>query len=825
MSRAQALSSISHNADSNQRRETSKDGKKYIMQQEGEVEILLPLSSTAKIENLQGKSALSNLSTGAEEAKQVVFYNPIQQFNRDLSVLAIKAFAQDTAARQLEKEEKKGSNSVRRRDRGRKRKRDESDAHAVPSEKGNDRLTIETVDYYGGLDTNQREENAVDPELLGGDQDKPTRKPEDSQTPASQAKMGSKEENSAPTQKHQRLVSTENPDPRDLNVRKKTIKGSDSSKFQFKVLDALSASGLRALRYAKEIPLVSSVNANDVSSSATDSIKLNMAHNKLNEKISTSTAGAIEHMQEAASPLHGPPRYYNVIDLDPYGTAAPFFDAAVRALADGGLLCITCTDAGVFASMGYLEKTFSLYGGLPMKGSQSHEGGLRLILNAIATSAARYGFAIEPLLSLSIDFYARVFVRVRRSPLDVKFLASKIMYVYNCDSGCGAWDIQFLAQARAREARNGETVFKFTAALGPNTEKECEHCGFRMHLAGPMWGGALHNPFFIKNILDMLPSLDPSIYGTVPRLEGMLSTALEECLDDPWASRPTSRRPPKSPSKLGKLPGSPLQVGSITDENPSTAPENEQSGAAIAQGRIPEIPPEYRAMHPFFIHPPVLARTLNTPTPADAQLRGALRHLGYRTARSHTRAGSIVTDAPWSVIWEIMREWARKEGLQIKSKPGTAAWRLMQQDRSRADLEIMKKEVNEKVKKAQTIEELKTELEAGLGRLSSSLLNGTNDDNIATSINKEAQDSDQNAPTKSSTSGEPPKSPDSTSYKKKPLPPHTLQIQFDEELGKKESSIWLETSGGDGKEGRTQKKLRRYQMNPANWGPRGKATG
>jgi tRNA G26 N,N-dimethylase Trm1 len=33
-------------------------------------------------------------------------------------------------------------------------------------------------------------------------------------------------------------------------------------------------------------------------------------------------------------------------DLDPYGTASPFLDAAVQAAKDGGLLCVTCTDAG-----------------------------------------------------------------------------------------------------------------------------------------------------------------------------------------------------------------------------------------------------------------------------------------------------------------------------------------------------------------------------------------------------------------------------------------------------------------------------------------------
>ena len=50
--------------------------------------------------------------------------------------------------------------------------------------------------------------------------------------------------------------------------------------------------------------------------------------------------------------------------------------------------------------------------------------GIRLVLNAIAATAGRYGRSIEPVLSLSIDFYMRVFVRVTTSPVAVKALPS-----------------------------------------------------------------------------------------------------------------------------------------------------------------------------------------------------------------------------------------------------------------------------------------------------------------------------------------------------------------------------------------------------------------
>lgn len=70
---------------------------------------------------------------------------------------------------------------------------------------------------------------------------------------------------------------------------------------------------------------------------------------------------------------HSPERNrVDVVDLDPYGTAAPFIDAAVQCITDGGapfqpllflahtdnagLLCVTCTDLSVLATNNYPEK-------------------------------------------------------------------------------------------------------------------------------------------------------------------------------------------------------------------------------------------------------------------------------------------------------------------------------------------------------------------------------------------------------------------------------------------------------------------------------------
>lgn len=50
-------------------------------------------------------------------------------------------------------------------------------------------------------------------------------------------------------------------------------------------------------------------------------------------------------------------------------------------------------------------------------------------------AASQHGKVIEPLLSLSVDFYIRVFVRVWSSPISVKAIAAKHGICYIC-RGC-----------------------------------------------------------------------------------------------------------------------------------------------------------------------------------------------------------------------------------------------------------------------------------------------------------------------------------------------------------------------------------------------------
>lgn len=585
-------------------------GVRYTTVKEGLAHILVPeatVEANAKVRNDQGVSQ--------------VFYNPIQQFNRDLTILTIRAHGKEKIAQK----ELAAQNKAKLIDKKRKRKDHTQAQEERPSkvpktpEDGADVQMVEAGAAEGSNDAVEVPAPVVEENIVA---DKPAEPTTENETP------------------------TEN--------------GTKPPKFT--ILDALSASGLRALRYAHEIPFVTSVTSNDLLKAAVESIKLNVQHNGLESKINVSHDDALAHMYTLISKelrrrdAHGKPvksDKYDVVDLDPYGSAAPFLDAAVQSVRDdGGLLCVTCTDSGVWASNGYPEKCYALYGGVPVKGWFSHEVGLRLILHAIESAAAKYGLAMEPMMSLSIDFYIRVFVRIRKSPAMVKFQGGKNMVVYNCDSGCGAWTTQPLMRNKPAANKKGSGVFyKHVFAQGPTVpEKGCEHCGSTMHLAGPMYAGRIQSPPFIERVLAELEEAPAGVYGTTERIRGMLQTALEEIMLSPEE----------------------MKEEKADEEADAPAPKPKQTASREAE--LAAIDP-----YPFYVHPSALAGTIHCQTPPENHFKGALRGLGYRVTRSHCKPGSIKTDAPWSMIWHVMREWARQKApVKVENiKPGSTAYRIL----------------------------------------------------------------------------------------------------------------------------------------------------
>jgi len=364
------------------------------------------------------------------------------------------------------------------------------------------------------------------------------------------------------------------------------------------VLEALSATGLRAVRYFHEIPGLTYVVANDLSQDAVKNIERNVLSNGLRvdqvvpnhgdawythapelpalfylffgfmENNTSNVMHAHKLAPSSANPADN--ARFTVVDLDPYGTAAPFLDSAVQSVDEGGLMCVTCTDMAVLSGR-HSDPCFAKYGSVPLTMPSCHENviflwflkmktcihqkwyqALRILLASITQHAARHKRVIVPLLSLSIDFYVRVFVRVYTSAHETKRIGTyvffffvpqralvsshahhrmcrKLSQLYRCN-GCKTFHLQPLMHestgADGRQTRRSPST-------GPIVPQLCPFCKCTYSIGGPLWSDPIHDPAFVSNLLARINAAPQGTFATKQRMQAMVTLASEELANSP----------------------------------------------------------------------------------------------------------------------------------------------------------------------------------------------------------------------------------------------------------------------------------------------------
>ena len=423
-----------------------------------------------------------------------------------------------------------------------------------------------------------------------------------------------------------------------------------------RILDALSASGMRAIRYAKELDGLALVLANDYDASAVESIRRNVEFNGLDASlVQTCHADAALTMM-----LHRDAgKQFDLVDLDPFGSPAVFLDSAVQSVSEGGMLAVTCTDMAVLCG-NHSEACFGKYGTMPLRGKHCHEFALRMVLACLQTHAARYKRYIVPMVSCSIDFYVRLFVRVYTSPQEVKKSASKLSHVLQCVN-CGSYDLQSVGKVVQRSATSVKfTPATFSADIAPATEgtnqerepKErkpqrpppgvaaagsrniaaaaspktvgsgsedkvpvcCPHCEGRLQIGGPIWHGRIHDEDFLKTMTTHLQTEGETKYTSCKKLTGLVAAISDEIHDVPL----------------------------------------------------------FHSLHQ-------LSKVVACTSPNMQVVRSALINAGYKVSQSHTEALALKTDAPQSFLWDIMRAWVKEHPIKPGGRP-SAGTRILQRD-------------------------------------------------------------------------------------------------------------------------------------------------
>ena len=171
-----------------------------------------------------------------------------------------------------------------------------------------------------------------------------------------------------------------------INQFAKDRENDEKYKFEegLTIMEALSATGLRSIRYAKEIPMSKLIIANDFSKRAVETITNNIEKNEIGHIVKPSYGDASAVMSNHKKIEDR----FVVVDLDPYGSPTQFLDSAVQCVSDGGLLCVTCTDMAVLCGNAP-ETCYTKYGSVSLRGKNCHEMALRIVLQCIESHANR----------------------------------------------------------------------------------------------------------------------------------------------------------------------------------------------------------------------------------------------------------------------------------------------------------------------------------------------------------------------------------------------------------------------------------------------------
>ncbi len=231
-------------------------------------------------------------------------------------------------------------------------------------------------------------------------------------------------------------------------------------------LDALSASGIRGLRIANEVGLRTTMS--DWEETSYELIKKNVELNSLTNCTAVKRNANVVMLDSS----------FDIIDLDPFGSPAPFLDAA--CFSTKRLLCITATDTAPLCGA-HKKAGIRNYAAVPLKTEYYPEMGVRILMGAAARILAKYDKAMTPLLSYASAHYVRLFAAVKKGINHADECLKNMGFISHCFA-CGA-----------REWKYG---------LAVHMPDKCPVCGHDTSLAGPLWLGRLHDSGFCGQVLD-----------------------------------------------------------------------------------------------------------------------------------------------------------------------------------------------------------------------------------------------------------------------------------------------------------------------------------
>ena len=233
-----------------------------------------------------------------------------------------------------------------------------------------------------------------------------------------------------------------------------------------RLLDSTCATGIRGIRYEKEAG--ATVDMLDINSHAASAASKNVFANKANARVINKS------IQEFANTTENK---YDIIDLDPFGTPAPYIYDLIKIASKGAMLMVTATDGAVLCGA-HQKACIKLYNSVPMHNELCHEAGIRILLSFISRMASQFNLGISPVLSIYKIHYMRVFLYLRSGAQEAFSSMSANGYASYCTK-CHAYYTK--------------------AGIVSVLDKLCQNCESKLIHSGPMWLGEIDNKAMLSD--------------------------------------------------------------------------------------------------------------------------------------------------------------------------------------------------------------------------------------------------------------------------------------------------------------------------------------
>jgi tRNA (guanine26-N2/guanine27-N2)-dimethyltransferase len=241
---------------------------------------------------------------------------------------------------------------------------------------------------------------------------------------------------------------------------------------EISICDPLTSQGIRGVRFAAEIEGVKRVLISDINERAFKLAKHNVQLNGLEDVVEVKHKDANALLSCNASPK----KRFDIVDVDPFGTPAPYLDSAFRAIRNNGLVASTATDLAPLCGV-HAKACIRKYGGRPLRTEYCHELAIRLLVGCTATLAAKHDIGIRVVFSHSSEHYVRAYTQISYGAKKADESVKQLGFILNCFN-----------------------CFHREATHQPFGSLQCPECGSKMDYAGPLWTGSIFDADFIESM-------------------------------------------------------------------------------------------------------------------------------------------------------------------------------------------------------------------------------------------------------------------------------------------------------------------------------------